>query len=181
MERKKRERKGKEREFFLTTLRGGFYDRAAFIPRRIILLFQAQARPPVQVQIHFGIGGVLAARGIYMALHGVACRLDQQADRQADVYTVLIIHHFHFFSCLISPPLFLSFHDNPTDGQTNRQANRQTGRRVHSAYNSPFLLLLSRHPYLSLHTHTPHSTPQPAHRPPHSAQRAPARPYSARP
>jgi hypothetical protein len=103
------EREGKEREgkYFLTTLRGGVYDLAAFIPRRIILLFQAQAqaKPPVQVQIHFGIGGVLAARGIYMALHGVACRSDQQADRQADVYIVLIIHHFHFFSCLISPPL----------------------------------------------------------------------------
>jgi hypothetical protein len=38
---------------------------------------QAQAQPSVQVQIHFGISGVLAARGIYMALHGVACRLDQ--------------------------------------------------------------------------------------------------------
>jgi hypothetical protein len=68
------------------------------------------------------------------------------------VYIVLIIHHFHFFSCLISH-LSLSFHDRPTDGQTNRPTDRQV---------DVYIVLIIHHFYffshvilLSLHTHSP--------------------------
>jgi hypothetical protein len=171
--RAKDERKGRKGKYFLTTLRGG----------------------GVMIGQHLYPGGLFFISGSGEAsgsgsdslwhwrrfggarnLHGTAwCGMPVRSTGRQTGRRVHSAYNSPF-SLLLLPHLSTSLYLSTI----NKQTNRQTGRRVHSACNSPFLLLLSRHPF-SLHTHTPHSTPQPAHRSPHSAQRAPARPYSARP
>jgi hypothetical protein len=62
---KGKERKDKGIVFDDVTRWGGFMIGQHLYPGGFFLF---QAQPLVQVQIHFGIGGVLAARGIYLAL-----------------------------------------------------------------------------------------------------------------